>query len=60
MWLFGCGMGSCAWLREGGFCEGGGRQMQKLFPAAVPVSEKLEVLTFLSQSIDIRTDRRLK
>ncbi len=34
--------------------------MQKLFPAAVPVSEKLEVLTFLSQSIDIRTDRRLK
>ncbi len=36
-----------------------GRRMQKLFPAAVPVSEKREVLSFLCQGFRMRTNRRL-
>lgn len=36
-----------------------GRQMQKLFPAAVPVSEKLEVLSPLMQGFGMRTYRPL-
>ena len=33
--------------------------MHKLFPAAVPAYKKLEVLSFLSQSVGMRTDQRL-
>ncbi len=35
------------------------RRMQKLFPAAAPVPEKLEVLTFLCQNFALCTDQRL-